>query len=238
MRQVQVAVGADKREAVLLVLDEQDIDYVLTEASGGPKYDVTVFFPLPTEAVEPVLESLEDIGVNEQGLSVTMSAESVVSRDFEELQAEYEQSSETDDQMAFEELRMQARELLPKGRTFVLLSAVSAIVATAGLLLDSPAIVVGSMVIAPLVGPAMSTSVGSVLDDERYAALTQMETNVQYSGGPVSIEPDPSRVVVTVSRPDGQPYPDLAERIDARIEAGRETSVTVEVRYVDTASAA
>jgi uncharacterized hydrophobic protein (TIGR00271 family) len=38
-------------------------------------------------------------------------------------------------------------------------------VATAGVLLDSAAVVVGSMVIAPLVGPAMATSTGTVLQD-------------------------------------------------------------------------
>jgi len=50
--------------------------------------------------------------------------------------------------------------------TYLLLVAISAMVATAGLLLNSAAIVVGSMVIAPLVGPAMATSVGSVLYDQ------------------------------------------------------------------------
>ena len=38
-------------------------------------------------------------------------------------------------------------------------------VMTAGLLLNSPAVVVGSMVIAPLIGPAMTANVGTVVDD-------------------------------------------------------------------------
>ncbi len=41
----------------------------------------------------------------------------------------------------------------------------AAMIATAGLLLDSAAIVVGSMVIAPLIGPAMASCVGTVVDD-------------------------------------------------------------------------
>jgi uncharacterized hydrophobic protein (TIGR00271 family) len=45
------------------------------------------------------------------------------------------------------------------------MTIVSAIIATAGLLLDSAAVVVGSMVIAPLIGPAMATSVGTVFRD-------------------------------------------------------------------------
>ncbi len=46
------------------------------------------------------------------------------------------------------------------------MTVVSAIVATAGMLIDSPAVVVGSMVIAPLVGPALSAGVGTVLNDQ------------------------------------------------------------------------
>ncbi|MFB6140642.1 MAG: TIGR00341 family protein [Halosimplex sp.] len=167
MRHVQVTVNEEKRDQVLEVLDEEGIDYVLTETTDDPDYAVTVFFPLPTEAVEPVLQSFEELGVGDAGHSVTVPAESVVSSDFEELQRQFEAAEDTDDQMAFEELRTQARELLPTARTYALLSVVSAVVATAGLLLDSPAIVVGSMVIAPLVGPAMATGVGSVLYEER-----------------------------------------------------------------------
>ena len=47
----------------------------------------------------------------------------------------------------------------------MILTVVSAVIATAGLLLDSPAVVVGSMVIAPLIGPAMTASVGTVVVD-------------------------------------------------------------------------
>jgi len=46
------------------------------------------------------------------------------------------------------------------------MTVISAVIATAGLLLNSPATVVGSMVIAPLIGPAMSAAVGTVVDDE------------------------------------------------------------------------
>jgi uncharacterized hydrophobic protein (TIGR00271 family) len=50
-------------------------------------------------------------------------------------------------------------------RTFVTMMVLSTIVATTGVLLDSPAVVVGSMVLAPLYGPAVSASVGTVIDE-------------------------------------------------------------------------
>ena len=41
----------------------------------------------------------------------------------------------------------------------------SAVVATAGLFLDTPAVVVGSMVIAPIVSPVVTADVGAVRND-------------------------------------------------------------------------
>jgi uncharacterized hydrophobic protein (TIGR00271 family) len=40
------------------------------------------------------------------------------------------------------------------------------VIATAGLLLDSAATIIGAMVVAPLMGPALAASVGVVVDDE------------------------------------------------------------------------
>ncbi|MFB6271046.1 MAG: TIGR00341 family protein, partial [Halobacterium sp.] len=85
---------------------------------------------------------------------------------FDELKERYAEEEENGDQIAREELEARAEELAPSRRTYVVMTLVSTIIATAGLLLDSPATVVGSMVIAPLLGPAMSASVGTVLDDD------------------------------------------------------------------------
>lgn len=66
----------------------------------------------------------------------------------------------------------------------MLVTAVSAIVATAGLLPDSPAVVVGSTVIAPLIGPAMAASVGTVVNDPE---LALRGVKLQTLGGVVAI---------------------------------------------------
>ena len=167
MRLVQVTVPDEKQAAVMDVLEGEGIDYVLTDTPEDPDYAATIFFPLPTEAVESVLHALNERNLGEVGHSVIVNAETVVSTDFEELQEEYETTDEQDDQVAAEELGGQARESIPSRGTYALLTAVSAVVATAGMLINSPAVVVGAMVIAPLVGPAMATSVGTVLYDQR-----------------------------------------------------------------------
>jgi uncharacterized hydrophobic protein (TIGR00271 family) len=49
--------------------------------------------------------------------------------------------------------------------TYYVMTVLSAIVTTSGLLLDSAAIVIGAMVIAPQLGAAITASIGTVLND-------------------------------------------------------------------------
>jgi uncharacterized hydrophobic protein (TIGR00341 family) len=163
-------VPAGKRETVLSVLDEEGVDYALSEETSGREYTAIVSFPLPTGAVEPILEDLRDAGLERDAYTVVLNAETVVSDRFDRLVETYEEDETNDDRIAREELAERADEMAPKTSTYAVLTAISAIVATAGLLLDSPAVVVGSMVIAPLLGPAMATSVGTVVDDQEMFA--------------------------------------------------------------------
>ncbi|GAD52798.1 hypothetical protein MBEHAL_1558 [Halarchaeum acidiphilum MH1-52-1] len=164
MRLVQVIVPAGKRETILAELEERGIDYVVTDETGSQGYTGVVYFPLPTQAVEDVLSALREAGLEENAYTVVVDAETVVSKKFEALQERYEEE-ESEDRIAREEITAKARDLAPRLGAFLVMTVVSAIVAAAGLLLDSPAVVVGSMVIAPLIGPAMATSVGTVVDD-------------------------------------------------------------------------
>ena len=158
-----MTVPAGKRQAVLAVLDDEEIDYVVTEETSGREYTAVVTFPVPKAAVESVLDDLRDAGLGENAFTIVLTPETVVSRRFEKLQQKYEAENDNGDRIAREELVARAEDLAPNRWVYLVMTTVSAVVATAGLLLDSPAVVVGSMVIAPLIGPAMATSVGSVL---------------------------------------------------------------------------
>jgi len=164
VRLVQVSIPAGKRETVLHELDDEGIDYVLTEETSSRHVAGVVHFPLPTSAVEPVLDRLREAGIDDDAYTVVLDAETVVSRNFEALEDRYE-ADDNDQRIAREEIHTRAEDLAPAFGTFLTMTVVSAVVATAGLLLDSPAVVVGSMVIAPLIGPAMATAVGTVVDD-------------------------------------------------------------------------
>jgi len=172
VRLVQVSIPTGKRDAVLSALDEEGIDYVVTDETSGREYTAVVTFPLPTKAVEPTLESLREVGIERDAYTVVLDPETVVSRQFEELSERYDEDPDPH-RIAREELRTRADEMAPETRTYVLMTVVSVVIATAGLLLDSPSVVVGSMVIAPLIGPAMATSV--LADEELFARGVKLQ---------------------------------------------------------------
>ncbi len=166
MRLVQLTVPTGKRLTILETLDERDIDYVVTDETSNRDYAGVVYFPLPAAAVEPVLDDLRESGIDKDAYTIVIDAETVVSRRFEELKDEYQRGDVESDRISRQELEAEAQSLTPTISVYTTMTIISAVVATAGLLLDSPAVVVGSMVIAPLIGPALGASVGSVIDDE------------------------------------------------------------------------
>lgn len=166
MRLVQIAVSAPRVEAATTAIDRFGAEYVV---AGGPETADTqlVIVPVPTGAVEELLETLRAAGVDERNFTVVSDLASVISPRTEALRESYAADADEDpEKLAREELSDTVGALLGESGTFIALTAISAIVAVAGILTDAAAVVVGSMVIAPLIGPAMATSVGTVLDEE------------------------------------------------------------------------
>ena len=184
MRLVQVMVPTGKEVVVAETLDERGVDYVMTEEVSSRDYSAVVTFPLPTNAVESVLADLREAGIDEETYTVVIEAQTVISRQFGELKEEYKQQEESETKIAREELQSNAHNLVSGPETYLLMTVLSSIVATAGLLLGSAATVVGSMVIAPLIGPAMAASVGTVVDDHE---LFRRGVRLQISGVLVAV---------------------------------------------------
>jgi uncharacterized hydrophobic protein (TIGR00341 family) len=164
VRYVEISIPTGKRGAVLGVLDDKDIDYVVAEEASGREYTAVVSFPLPSKAVEPVLDAVREAGLPDDAFTVVINAETVISHRFDQLTERYAEE-ESPDRIARAELRARANGLTPQRWTFVVMTIASVAIATAGVLLNSAAVVVGSMVIAPLIGPAMATSAGTVIRD-------------------------------------------------------------------------
>jgi len=164
VRLVQLSIPRGKRETAIDILEDEGIDYVVHDETSGRDIAAVVTFPLPTNALEPVLQQFRDIGLTDDTYTVVTEANTVISRQFEALKDHYEEEVD-EDRIAREELTAKAKDLAPPLPTYAIMTAISAVIATAGLLLDSPAVVVGSMVIAPLIGPAMTANIGTVVDD-------------------------------------------------------------------------
>ncbi|WP_369694252.1 DUF389 domain-containing protein [Halomarina rubra] len=172
MRFVHISVPTGKQSAIFEILDDEAIDYVVSEESRSESISAVVSFPLAPEDVEPTLERLRAVGITREAWTVVLSAQTVLSD-----RIERETTDGTDcglpGRIAREELRTAAIDLAPQRSerwSYVAMTVVSAVVATVGLLQNSAAVVVGSMVIAPLIGPAMATAVGTVVDDRKLAA--------------------------------------------------------------------
>jgi uncharacterized hydrophobic protein (TIGR00341 family) len=166
VRLLQITIPSGKREALLDALEDEEVDYVVADETSDREFAAIAYVPLPTAAVEPVLEGLREAGLSDDDYTVVLDANTIISRRFDDLQDRYAEGEEDSERIAREELTTAARDMAPDGWIYALMTFLSALIAAAGLLLDSPAVVVGSMVIAPLVGPALSASVGTVVNDD------------------------------------------------------------------------
>lgn len=70
------------------------------------------------------------------------------------------------------ELREAMSDSARPGVNFFVLIVLSTVIATLGLLLDSPAVVIGAMLVAPLMSPVLGFSLGMVLGDVRLIRLS------------------------------------------------------------------
>jgi len=165
MRLVRTLVPREDADEVRAVLDEYAIDYVAVGETTRGEGAVLVEFPVPTQAVESILSELREANGTGESYTVVTSAESAFAENIDEMESRFVTGTEEDDAIPTEEVRATALDMTPSPLTYYSMTTLSALVATAGLLLDSPAVVVGSMVIAPLIGSALTASVGTVLNE-------------------------------------------------------------------------
>ncbi|SDQ66380.1 TIGR00341 family protein [Natronobacterium texcoconense] len=165
MRLVQVFVPPGELDLVLETADATGVDCAVSEETNGGEFEALVSIPVPPAAVEPLLAELRTAGLGSDSYTVVTAAETIVSERRDDLT---DVSAGT--RISREELQSRAADLAPAASTYFVLLVVSTVIATAGLLLDSAATIIGAMVVAPLMGPALAASVGVVVDDDELAA--------------------------------------------------------------------
>jgi uncharacterized hydrophobic protein (TIGR00341 family) len=169
VRLIHLFVSDEQTDTVYDTLDEMGVDYATSGSSESQADRTLVQFPLPTNAVDPVVTALRDAGVDTDSYTVIDTAETAMTPGLEGLQEEY---SEDYTPLAPYSLRSKALDMSHDTVSYVVLVLLSAVIAAAGLLVDSPAVVVGSMVIAPLVGPMLTAGVGTATGDREMIAAS------------------------------------------------------------------
>ncbi|WP_050031440.1 TIGR00341 family protein [Natrinema altunense] len=164
MRLVQVFVPRGELDLVLEAAEEAGVDYTVSRDTDRGEFEALVSIPVPPPAVEGLLADFRAAGLDERSYTVVTAAETIVSERADALSTRVSGT-----RISREELRSRAVDLAPAVSTYFSLLVVSTAIATAGLLLDSAATIIGAMVVAPLMGPALSASVGVVVDDEQLA---------------------------------------------------------------------
>ncbi|KTG07725.1 hypothetical protein AUR64_02470 [Haloprofundus marisrubri] len=167
---MQLTIPTDSREAVVGILDARELAFTMTQEVSQREYDLVISVPVETDAVEDLLDAFRSVGVERNGFAVISDVEAVLSDELtDEKEDEPNKQNERliqTDRISRDELRAQAAEMAAVTPNYVIFTVISAVVAGAGLLADSAAVVVGSMVIAPLLGPAVGASVGSIVNDD------------------------------------------------------------------------
>lgn len=161
VRLIQATVPSGALSDVKKPLDEEGVEYFATHETGTDDYAEVLYISIPEQEVESVLQDLYAAGLDSEDHVVLIDTEVDI---FGRTEPETAQTGGYA-RIASAELEGKTEDLLPDIRTFVTMTILSTIVATTGVLLDSSAVVVGSMVLAPLYGPAVSTSVGTVVDE-------------------------------------------------------------------------
>ncbi len=162
MRLIQISVPEEQQEKFLSILKEYKLGYTITPGAGEQSDHVVIAFTSPADAVEHVLDDLEEVGFDRQRFTVSLNAEFANFEHVDEVQNTW---TTTPTRLAPAALRSKSKDLRRNSRSYTWMMILSAVVATAGLLMESPAVVVGSMVIAPIVSPVLTACVGTVRND-------------------------------------------------------------------------
>jgi uncharacterized hydrophobic protein (TIGR00341 family) len=162
MRLLQISVADERRDAVLEVLREGEFGYSVSEGAADQADRTQISFVLPADAVEEVLADLEAVGFEREAYTVSIKTEFAQFEHVDDVQNRWGNSP---NRLAPAALRSKSKDLRRNTRSYLWMMILSAVVAAAGIFVGSPAVVVGSMVIAPIVSPVLTADVGVVRDD-------------------------------------------------------------------------
>jgi len=133
---------------------------------------------IPTEEVEAVIDKLQKHFAKSEGFRINIiPVEASIPRSEEEK----EKKKEAEERVSTEEIYQDLTEVAKISKTYLILVIPAAIVASIGLIKSDVAVIIGSMVIAPLFSPNMALALATTLADSRLAKKAVLTSLAGYA---------------------------------------------------------
>lgn len=181
LRLLQIVLGEDQRDELVALLDDADPTSRWESPIGDGRYMTSVM--IRSQFVEPLTDRLRDeFGEDEAFRLVLLPVEATHPKlpdpddepdagvpsencEGEENEAESKPWSPRFGRISRDELEEDIRGSSKADPVFLIMVSLATIVACVGLIKDSPAVIIGAMVIAPLLGPNTALALGTTLGD-------------------------------------------------------------------------
>ncbi|MGC9308143.1 MAG: TIGR00341 family protein [Thermoplasmatota archaeon] len=172
LRLMQVCYPYDPKQSIEELLTDLTVIDVRKEQITETEWFARII--LPDTMAESALEILEDAySHSERFRVVLLNVEATVPRpELEEQQEKEEETAEDKAEktrISIEEIYQSTVEAARISPVYIVLVLLASIVAAIGLLYDNVAVIIGSMVIAPLLSPNMALSLATTLADSKLA---------------------------------------------------------------------
>lgn len=158
-------------EDVQQLFDEEDvIDYWIEQTDSGQK---SITLLADVELTEKILDDLDAKfeGSDDYRIVLLPVAATIPKYEVEEAEDDEEKEKNKKDdnrvkRISREELYEDIKEVVDSSWVYLVLIALSCVVAANGLIRNSPAMVIGAMVIAPILGPNVGLALATTLGDK------------------------------------------------------------------------
>ena len=173
--QLRLIVPPDRVEAVLTHLtDSPGVVHIVREVGTAIRPDGTeVACDVAREAANEIVEWLQDLGIDRDGAIRIDPIDVVIS--VAATAAEAAWPGEAADALVWEQVEARAHDESVLSASYLIFMSIAAMIAAVGILLDSPILVIGAMVVGPDYGPLAAICVAIVRhrrDDGITAART------------------------------------------------------------------
>ena len=184
MLHLRIVAPPDRAERVLALLDGSPAIFNIVRLEGvarRPDGDL-ILCDVPREAASIVVSDLHDLGIPADGSISIETIDTEISRAAEE--AERAAPGDPADAVVWAEVEELTSEQTDLSITFLLFMALATIIASIGIYLDTPILIVGAMVIGPEFGPIAAACVAAV---QRRSGLAGRSLLALAVGFPVGI---------------------------------------------------